>query len=131
MKKTFQIAILDDTYKRRDIREYQEYCPTIRSGRKGFKIVAKTGDEKFKLIKCPDEITDDKNYAFIREMSTLEAFRFMGYEDEDYEKARQALNNTYYKGKDKSNTRLYKLAGNSIVVNVVEALLKQIFKHKV
>ena len=37
----------------------------------------------------------------------------MGFDDEDYEKA----------AKVNSNTQLYKQAGNSIVVNVLEAIL--------
>jgi DNA (cytosine-5)-methyltransferase 1 len=123
--KDFMIAIVDDTYKGRDLRMYTEYCPTIRSGRKGFKIVAKVGDT-YSLVKDSSDIVDDGDYFFIREMSTLEAFRFMGFEDEDYNKARQALNDTYYKGKDKSQTRLYKLAGNSIVVDVCEAIFKEL-----
>ena len=36
-----------------------------------------------------------------------------------------AIHNTFYKGKDKSNSQLYKQAGNSIVVNVLEAIFKQ------
>ena len=124
--KDFMVAILDDTYKDRDIREYYEYCPTIRSGRKGFKVVAKSNNQKFKMVKNADEITDEKEYALIREMSTLEAFRFMGYTDNDYEKVKKALNDTYHKGNDKSNTRLYKLAGNSIVVGVCEELFKNL-----
>lgn len=123
--KDFMIAIVDDIYKGRDVRIYEKYCPTIRSGRKGFKIVAKVGD-KYSLVKDSSDVKDDQDYFFIREMSTLEAFRFMGFTDEDYEKARLALNNTYYKGKDKSQTRLYKLAGNSIVVDVCERLFEQL-----
>lgn len=126
--KDFMIAIVDDTYKGRDIRAYAEYCPTIRSGRKGFKIVAKI-DGKYSLVKDSSEIVDDCDYFFIREMYTLEAFRFMGFEDSDYEKAREALNNTYYRGKDKSQTRLYKLAGNSIVVDVCERLFEELLSE--
>lgn len=42
----------------------------------------------------------------------------MGFNDEDFERAAQ-LN---------SNTQLYKQAGNSIVVNVLEAIFKNLFK---
>ena len=42
----------------------------------------------------------------------------MGFDDEDFEKAVQV----------NSNTQLYKQAGNSIVVNVLEAIFKELFK---
>lgn len=42
----------------------------------------------------------------------------MGFGDEDFEKA----------SKVNSNTQLYKQAGNSIVVNVLEEIFKELFK---
>jgi len=59
-------------------------------------------------------------------MTDLEAFKLMGFTEEDHIKAKEALNNTYYKGKDKSGTRLYKMAGNSIVVKMCEEIFKQL-----
>lgn len=41
----------------------------------------------------------------------------MGFSDEDFEKA----------AKVNSNTQLYKQAGNSIVVDVLEEIFKQLF----
>lgn len=61
----------------------------------------------------------------IRKLTPLECWRLMGFDDEDFYKAKKALNQTYYKGRDKSNSRLYKMAGNSIVVNVLEAIFKK------
>ena len=52
----------------------------------------------------------------IRKLTPKECWRLMGFEDEDYEKAAQV----------NSNTQLYKQAGNSIVVNVLEAIFKQL-----
>ena len=52
----------------------------------------------------------------IRRLTPKECFRLMGFDDEDYEKA----------AKVNSNTQLYKQAGNSIVVNVLEAILKNL-----
>lgn len=48
----------------------------------------------------------------IRKLTPKECFRLMGFDDTDFEKA-EAVN---------SNTQLYKQAGNSIVVDVLEAL---------
>lgn len=52
----------------------------------------------------------------IRKLTPLECWRLMGFDDVDFEKA-QKVN---------SNTQLYKQAGNSIVVNVLEAILKEL-----
>lgn len=61
----------------------------------------------------------------IRKLTPLECWRLMGFNDNDFIKAKNSLNNTFYKGLDKSNSQLYKQAGNSIVVNVLEAIFKQ------
>lgn len=52
----------------------------------------------------------------IRKLTPKECWRLMGFDDEDFEKAE----------KINSNTQLYKQAGNSIVVNVMEAILKEL-----
>lgn len=52
----------------------------------------------------------------IRKLTPKECWRLMGFDDKDYEKA----------VKVNSNTQLYKQAGNSIVVNVLEEIFKQI-----
>ncbi len=53
------------------------------------------------------------NELRIRKLTPKECWRLMGFDDNDYEKA----------SKVNSNTQLYKQAGNSIVVNVLEAIL--------
>ena len=53
------------------------------------------------------------NDLHIRRLTPKECFRLMGFDDLDYEKARSV----------NSETQLYKQAGNSIVVNVLEAVL--------
>jgi len=60
------------------------------------------------------------NNLQIRKFTPLECFRLMGFDDIDYKRA--SLVN--------SNTQLYKQAGNSIVVNVLEAIFKELFKEK-
>lgn len=52
----------------------------------------------------------------IRKLTPKECWRLMGFDDEDFEKA----------SKVNSNSQLYKQAGNSIVVNVLEAILKNL-----
>ena len=51
----------------------------------------------------------------IRKLTPLECWRLMGFDDSDYYKTSQI----------NSNTQLYKQAGNSIVVDVLEAIFKQ------
>lgn len=53
----------------------------------------------------------------IRRLTPLECWRLMGFDDEDFHKA---------KGSGMSDTQLYKQAGNSIVVNVLEEILKKL-----
>ena len=53
------------------------------------------------------------NNLRIRKLTPKECFRLMGFDDVDYERATRV----------NSNTQLYKQAGNSIVVNVLEAIL--------
>ena len=55
----------------------------------------------------------------IRKLTPKECWRLMGFDDEDFEKA----------AKVNSNTQLYKQAGNSIVVNVLEGILKNLIKE--
>ncbi len=53
----------------------------------------------------------------IRKLTPKECWRLMGFDDDDFEKAAQI----------NSNTQLYKQAGNSIVVNVLEGIFKKLF----
>ena len=52
----------------------------------------------------------------IRKLTPKECWRLMGFGDEDYEKA----------SKVNSKSQLYKQAGNSIVVNVLEEIFKKL-----
>ena len=57
----------------------------------------------------------------IRKITCKEAFRLMGVKDEDYEKC----------AKNQSDSSLYHLAGDSIVVNVLMAIFKQLLESQV
>lgn len=57
----------------------------------------------------------------IRKLTPRECWRLMGFDDEDFDKAQAA---------GISNTQLYKQAGNSIVVNVLEEIIKGITWRK-
>ncbi len=73
-----------------------------------------------------DELTKDleSGDTVVRKLTPLECWRLMGFTDEDFTRAKTALNDTYYKGKDRSSSQLYKQAGNSIVVGVLERIFR-------
>lgn len=55
----------------------------------------------------------------IRKLTPRECFRLMGFTDEEFDRISGI-----------SNTQLYKMAGNSIVVNVLMAIFKELFNKK-
>lgn len=55
----------------------------------------------------------------IRKLTPKECWRLMGFDDSDFEKAEKV----------NSNTQLYKQAGNSIVVNVLEHILHNLLEE--
>lgn len=81
-----------------------EICPTLMAN----------NQDLFKL-----EADEVKKYR-IRKLTPRECWRLMGFSDEDFEKA-AAVN---------SNTQLYAQAGNSIVVNVLEAIFGQMIDQE-
>ena len=58
---------------------------------------------------------------FIETPSFSKKWFSLGFDDEDFEKA--AIKN--------SNTQLYKQAGNSIVVNVLQNIIRNLMQHEV
>lgn len=67
-------------------------------------------------IAMMDNCATAENNLRIRKLTSKECWRLMGFDDEDYEKAKQV----------NSESQLYKQAGNSIVVNVLMAIFKEI-----
>lgn len=69
---------------------------------------------------CYGVCVNDENQTQlrIRKLTPLECFRLMGVKDEDY----------YKVAKNQSNSSLYHLAGDSIVVNVLMAIFKELIK---
>ena len=61
------------------------------------------------------KIMENKEQVRIRKLTPKECWRLMGFTDEDFEKA-QKVN---------SDTQLYKQAGNSIIVQVLESIFKE------
>ena len=63
----------------------------------------------------------------IRKLTPKECWRLMGFADEHFESAKAALNEKFYKGKDRANSQLYKQAGNSIVTDVLYYIFKELY----
>lgn len=66
------------------------------------------------------EIDGDIYLIRIRKLIPKECWRLMNFSDEDFEKAAEV----------NSSTQLYKQAGNSIVKNVLVAIMGQLFEGK-
>lgn len=94
-----KILIIDDLYKNRDVRVYEDSCPTLRSGRFGLKV------------------TDGYR---VRKITPKEYWRLQAFLDEDFNKCVSI---------GMSDTQLKKQAGNSITVRVLEYILKELFKE--
>lgn len=79
------------------------------------------GIQNQKSIGCmivEPKIIDDTLELRIRKLTPKECFRLMGFSDVDFDSIH-----------DISNTQLYKMAGNSIVVNVLEAIFKNLLEE--
>jgi DNA (cytosine-5)-methyltransferase 1 len=64
---------------------------------------------------------DNMNELRIRKLTPKECWRLMGFDDSDFEKAAQV----------NSNAQLYKQAGNSIVVDVLVAIIRNLLLEPV
>lgn len=85
----------------REPREYHETSSTLRADRIGLEV-------------CEPTELPVQNYR-IRKLTPRECFRLMGVKDTDFDKIAQR----------QSNSKLYHLAGDSIVVDVLMAIFKE------
>lgn len=91
--------------------ENRRICPTLTT--ENIPNVIELGNEKF--YNFIYKIGEEWWLIRIRKLTPRECWRLMGFYDEDFDKAEKV----------NSNTQLYKQAGNSIVVNVLEEIFKQ------
>ena len=82
-----------------------EICPTLT-----------TGNIPNVIEEWTWEIDGEIYIIRIRKLTPRECWRLMGFTDEDFDKAQEV----------NSNTQLYKQAGNSIVVPVLEEIFKEL-----
>jgi DNA (cytosine-5)-methyltransferase 1 len=129
-----QPKILEDFYSNRDVREYEEYSPTLRADRQGLKVAQGCSLRTRNYIGQPQQLEVRKDelsnsvttvqkdsmttdFYRIRKLTPLECFRLMGFDDQDY----------YILKENKiSDTQIYKMAGNSIVVDVLYYIFKEL-----
>lgn len=99
-------------------------CVTTRAGARMDDNFILNGDyprEKFKFDTKNELLkTKDPGKYLIRKLTPLECWRLMGFRDESFEKA---------KSMGTSDSALYKQAGNSIVVNCLYYIFKELFKE--
>jgi DNA (cytosine-5)-methyltransferase 1 len=95
-----QPKILEDFYSNRDVGEYTDYSPTLRSERNGLKV------------------TDNSSFK-VRKLTPKECWRLMGFSSEQFDKAKSV---------GVSDSQLYKQAGNSIVTYVLYEIYKELYK---
>lgn len=75
-----------------------------------------------KQMRVPNAgIVDLKNGNY-RYLTERECFRLIGFTDDDFDKLREV----YPEKENKTSSILYKQAGNSIVVDVLEAIIKEL-----
>jgi DNA (cytosine-5)-methyltransferase 1 len=88
-------------------------CPTLDTMQGGYRqpsILTETS--------LQDEQSGNMGNYRIRKLTPKECWRLMGFDDVDFDKAEKVC----------SNSQLYKQAGNSIVVNVLDEIFKELFK---
>lgn len=88
--------IIDDTQGFDGVRIYRDYAPSLRANRSGLKTM--------------------ENNLRIRKLTPKECYRLMGFDDIDHDRAAAVV----------SNSQLYKQAGNSICVPVIEHIFKKL-----
>ena len=91
---SYLYMIIDDTQGFDGGRCDPDYAPSVRANRSGLKT--------------------RENNLRIRKLTQKECYRLMGFDDIDHDRAAAVV----------SNSQLYKQAGNSIVVPVLEGVLK-------
>ena len=100
------------------VQEGGTVCPTIMTGNHICRLEFEENWQEPQ--EATEAIYEEENPFRIRKLTAKECWRLMDFSDKDYEKA-QKVN---------SATQLYKQAGNSIVVNVLVAILGQMIEGK-
>lgn len=116
---TLSKTIRSGGLKSRDRHEWAVYSVELRQSENFIKRKSLWLENLSKTIctKHLNSYTIDGKIYF--DYSPIECWRLMGFNDDDYKKAKKVC----------AKTRLYKQAGNSIVVDVLMAIFKNLFKE--
>lgn len=106
--------------------KYYNICPSMLNAIKEKKCKLLSENDICSTITTKQERWNNAGFLVVKNNNELrfryfterETWRLMGFDDEDFDKAAQV----------NSKTQLYKQAGNSIVVNVLEAIFKELFR---
>lgn len=107
-----QKSMLDHIYAKADnnfrgrLKIIKDYCYTIST----------------KQMRVPNAGLVDLRNGMYRYLTERECFRLMGFSDDDFNKLREI----YIEKENKTSSILYRQAGNSIVVGVLEEIVKEI-----
>ena len=116
------IAVLENANKIVDINKYKKmYNPY---NNKQIKDIAPTQTTTCGSTTSSSTVLiseDGENYMRIRKLTPLECWRLMGFDDTDFYKTKSV---------GISDTQAYKMAGNSIVVNVLEFIFEELFAQE-
>lgn len=123
--KTANLIVVDEKIKPSVAKNFEREKENIANSNKDiYQVQCKSGfqDNKIGLkvsptIRANNNVTHTlDNHFRIRKLTPRECWRLMGWKDEQFDKI-----------KGVSNAQLYKQAGNSIVVNVLEEIFRQLF----
>lgn len=110
-KKGYDIAGIGDSI------NLQQPSSMTRRGRVGHEVAQTLDTGCYQATLVPYNTVEEILYR-IRRLTPLECLRLMGFDDADYEAVKDVC----------SKSQIYKQAGNSIVVNVLELIFKKLFE---
>ena len=112
--------IADDTQGFDGVRYYDNYSPTLRSERSGLKVVEPKVIQVGNIVSTGNWDNPQNKYR-IRKLTAREYWRLMAFTDIEFDCAKLS---------GVSNSRLYQQAGNSIVVDVLVAIFRELFDDR-
>ena len=98
----------------------EEIAPTItNSSYEWNNFLVETDMEGINVLLTPEQREYIIKHARVRKLTPRDCMRLMGVSDADFDKMREA---------GISDTQLYRMAGNSIVIPVLEGIFTQMFR---
>ncbi len=116
----------NDTVSRREIYKKNDILYTNRKVNNIVVSTVTTKQDRHPNSGLIDYYSEDSNKSNYRYLTPRECFLLMGFDEQDYQRI---IDNNFQARKGEmffTRDKLYKMAGNSIVVNVLEEIFKQI-----